>query len=231
MAQAAQPAHAAQPAGGRQLRADAQQNRSRILDAALDVFVEQGPAAPLEEISRRAGTGIATLYRRFPDRQALMKAVVLDALQRTAEEALRATDEEPDAFSALVRYMHRTLDVRTAAVIPALLEVIPLDDEELVRVREQGRRRLEDMVDAAHRAGTLASDVTSGDIGMLVVRLSRPLPGAVSRELNNRLGHRHLDVLINGLRTAGDRPAQIEGPAMTLQQLRTMSPAADTESG
>ena len=50
------------------LRADARDNRARILAAALDVFVELGPSAPLEEISRRAGTGIATLYRRFPTR-------------------------------------------------------------------------------------------------------------------------------------------------------------------
>src|SRR5256885_8664689 len=113
------------------LRADARQNRDRILAAARDVFVELGAGAPLEEISRRAGTGIATLYRRFPDRPALMRAVVLDALARTEEEARRAAAEEPDSFGALTRYMHRALDIRVAAVIPALLEEISLADNEL----------------------------------------------------------------------------------------------------
>src|SRR5215469_15537539 len=69
------------------LRADARDNRRRLLEAARDVFIDRGPGAPLEEIARRAGTGIATLYRRFPDRRALIRDVVLDALQRTADEA------------------------------------------------------------------------------------------------------------------------------------------------
>jgi hypothetical protein len=54
------------------------------------------------------------------------------------------------------------------------------------------------------------------------VRLSRPLPGAFSRELNDRFGHRHLDLLINGLRAVPDGAATIEGPAMTREELRGM---------
>src|SRR5713226_6134452 len=105
----------------RPLRADARDNRRRLLEAARDMFIERGPAAPLDEIARRAGTGIATLYRRFPARRALVREVVRDALQRTIDEARQATEEEPDPFRALARYMHRAVDVRTAAVIPALL--------------------------------------------------------------------------------------------------------------
>src|SRR5260370_3741603 len=55
----------------RRLRADAERNRAAILAAARDVFAEQGLEAPLEEIAARAGVGIATLYRRFPDRAAI----------------------------------------------------------------------------------------------------------------------------------------------------------------
>jgi AcrR family transcriptional regulator len=210
----------------RPLRADARHNRSRLLAAALDVFMEMGPAAPLEEISRRAGTGIATLYRHFPDRRALMKAVVLDALRRTAEEASRAADEEPDAFSALTRYLHRTLDIRAAAIIPQLLDVLPLDDADTLLAREHGTRRLQSIVDAAHRDGSLRQDITAGDIGMLSVRLFRPLPGAFPRDLNDRLGHRHLAVLINGLRARAD-DAELVGPAITLAQLREITPKLD----
>src|SRR5213076_1687635 len=101
------------------LRADALANRARILSAARDTFVELGPSAPLEEISRRAGTGIATLYRRFPDRQALL---------------------------------------------PAILEELPQHDEELERLRTEGSRLLDELVAAAHDAGTLRAEVTSGDI-------------------------------------------------------------------
>ncbi|HEV2784096.1 MAG TPA: TetR/AcrR family transcriptional regulator [Actinophytocola sp.] len=213
----------------RPLRADARQNRDRILAAARDVFVELGPGAPLEEIARRAGTGIATLYRRFPYRHALMRAVVLDALERTAEEARLATEEEPDAFRGLARYMHRALDIRVAAVIPALLDEISMDDEEIRAVSDPGVKLIQGLIDAAKRDGALRPDVTFGDIGTLVVRLSRPLPGSFPREVNDRLGHRHLDLLINGLRATQGAEADIGGPAMTFDDLQEMrrSPSPD----
>src|SRR5437870_4758030 len=90
----------------RGLRADAMRNRAHVLAAARDVFVEHGADAPLDEIARRAGVGIATLYRRFPDREALLRAVALDVLARTGDEARAAEAEEPDPFGALGRYMH-----------------------------------------------------------------------------------------------------------------------------
>jgi AcrR family transcriptional regulator len=203
----------------RPLRADARDNRRRLLEAARDVFIERGPAAPLDEIARRAGTGIATLYRRFPDRRALVREVVRDALQRTIDEARRAAEEEPDPFRALARYMHRAIDVRTAAVIPALLGEIPFDDEEIRHARETGPAMLQTLVDAAHQAGTLRADVTSGDVGMLIARLSRPLPGGFPPETNARLSHRHLDLVIDGLRATARQPAQLRGPALNIADL------------
>ncbi len=209
----------------RPLRADAVHNRGRILAAARDVFVEYGAAAPLDVIARRAGTGIATLYRRFPDREALMRAVVLDALQKTADEARSAADEVSDPFDALVRYMHRALDIRTGAVIPALLDEISLHDDEMVRAREAGSEQLQKLIDGAHRAGTLRREVTFADIGLLIVRLSRPLPGPFPREVNDALSHRHLDLVVNGIR--GDAPSakseKIGGPAMSLRDLQKLA--------
>ncbi|MBV9594906.1 MAG: TetR/AcrR family transcriptional regulator [Actinobacteria bacterium] len=204
------------------LRADARNNRARILAAALDVFVELGPSAPLEEISRRAGTGIATLYRRFPTRSALMTAVVLGALTRTIDEARAARESESSAFEALRRYMHRALEIRAAAVIPALLGQVPLDDPEMRQVRTRGAAAVQSLVDAAHAEGSLRTEVTSGDIGMLIVRLARPLPGAFDRDLDNALAHRHLDLLIEGLVIDAhviDRDHAAAGPALTLADL------------
>jgi AcrR family transcriptional regulator len=208
------------PDVARRLRADAADNRRRLLEAARDVFIERGPAAPMEEIARRAGTGIATLYRRFPDRRALIREVVLDALQRTIAEARQAAADEPDPFAALARYLHRAIDVRTAAVIPALLAEVPLDDEEITRARQAGPPLLQALVDAARQSGALRSDVTSGDIAMLIVRLSRPLPGGFPPETNSALSHRHLDLLIDGLRAAARHPAELAGPALSIADLR-----------
>ena len=212
-----------QPKGAdRPLRADARDNRNRILTAAAEVFVEQGPGAPLEDISRRAGTGIATLYRRFPDRKALTRAVALDALQRTAAEAVRARDEEPTAFAALVRYMHRVLDIGIGAVFPVLLDEIPFEDEEIAAVRDDGVAVFQGLVTTAQRDGDLRPDITHADVGMLLVRMSRPLPGPMSRALAGEVAHRHLDLFIDGLRASAARPQDLGGPALTFGDLRSM---------
>jgi AcrR family transcriptional regulator len=204
----------------RPLRADAEENRGRILAAARDVFVELGPGAPLEEISRRAGTGIATLYRRFPDRAALMQAVVREGLEQAAVDARSAADEEPDPFEALRRYVHSALDSRVAAVIPALLDAMPPDDSELAATRTESARLLEQLVDAAQRAGKLRQDITAGDIGTFVVRLARPLPGPLPRDVDAVLAHRHADLLLDGLRARSDGALPLSGPAMTFSDLQ-----------
>lgn len=210
-------------ASTRPLRADARRNRDQILAAARDVFVEHGASAPLEEIARRAGTGIATLYRRFPDRQALMRAVVLDALERTIEESRAALAEEPDAFDALTRYLHRVLDLRTAAVIPVVMNEFPyLEDAEIGPASTASAQVIQRLVDAAHAQGTLRRDVTFGDLGLMVVRLSRPLHGPFTPEVNKSLGHRHLDLLIDGLRVRDGSAGPLGGPAIELDDLRAM---------
>jgi len=104
-------------------------------------------------------------------------------------------------------------------VIPALLGEIPFSDEEITLARQAGSAAAQALVDAAHRAGTLRSDVTSGDIGLLIVRLSRPLPGEFPAAVQYRLSHRHLNLVIDGLRPTARQPAELGGPALTLADL------------
>ncbi len=208
----------------RELRSDARRNHQQILAAARDLFVERGPSAPLEDIARRAGVGIGTLYRRFSDRETLMRAVVLDALVETVEIAERAGREEASAMDALVRYMHAALDLRVSAVIPALLDVLDLDDAVLLPARDRGAASVQRLVDAAHAEGSLSDQVTFADVGMMLVRLSRPLPGPLSEELNAQLGHRHLDLLVSGLRSGQDAvEAPLEGPELSREDLNKLA--------
>ena len=208
----------------RELRSDARRNHQQILAAARDLFVERGPSAPLEDIARRAGVGIGTLYRRFSDRETLMRAVVLDALVETVEIAERAGREEASAMDALVRYMHAALDLRVSAVIPALLDVLDLDDAVLLPARDRGAAGVQRLVDAAHAEGSLSDQVTFADVGMMLVRLSRPLPGPLSEELNAQLGHRHLDLLVSGLRSGQDAvEAPLEGPELSRKDLNKLA--------
>jgi AcrR family transcriptional regulator len=201
---------------GRRLRADAQRNHEQLLAAARDVVVERGPAAPLEEVARRAGVGIGTLYRRFPDRTALLRAVVVDALQRASRAAENALAEETDGFSALSRYMHAALESRVSTVIPVVLGALDLEDPEVGAAREAGAALVQQVVDAAHRDGSLPAGVTFGDVGTILVRLSRPLPGPVPPEVDAELAHRHLDLFLAGMRTAGDR----KDPGLEREDLR-----------
>jgi AcrR family transcriptional regulator len=209
------------------LRADARLNRRRVLAAARDVFVELGADAPLDLVARRAGVGIATLYRHFPDRDALMRAVALDVLVEVGQEARHALAEEPTGFQALARYMHAALDARIAAVFPALLGRIPMRDPEFEAADRAATEPVELIIDEAQTQGSLRPDIAFGDIGLMLIRLSRPLPGLFPRELNDSLAHRHLDLMLDGMRADFEwRP--LSGPAMSLADLQRLgNPGGD----
>src|SRR6476661_8337345 len=117
----------------RVLRADARRNQEQVLQAARDLFIERGLDCPLEEVARRAGVGIGTLYRRFGDRDALVKAVLLDALAQSLASAERALGSGEDGLEGVATYLREMLDVRVSAVIPLALD--RLDDPDLERVR------------------------------------------------------------------------------------------------
>ncbi len=105
--------HPSPPRPARPLRRDAQRNRDAILAAARQVFCDHGLEAPLEEIARRAGVGIATLYRRFPSRVELLDAVLADTVQAhvdAAEQAL-ATD---DPWGGFTYYLEATCRLQAA---------------------------------------------------------------------------------------------------------------------
>lgn len=200
------------------MRADAVRNRDRILRATVDLVLEQGPSAGMEAIARRAGVGVATVYRHFPDRASLLAQVQLECLTSAADEAEAALAEERDAFAALARYMHKAVELRISAVMPLLNERVHAD-EELLAARRRGRSAIDSLVGRAHREGALRPEVTTGDISMLIIRVSRPVPGITATE-NLELSHRHLEILLNGfLNVLGDQP--LPGPTISIDQLTT----------
>lgn len=186
------------------MRADARRNHGQLLTAALDAVLELGPQAPLGEIAGRAGVGIGTLYRRFADRGALLTAVVADALERSHESAQRALtaheEGSADGLDALATYMHDVLDLRVSAVIPMVLGRDDLDEGVIGPVREASAAAVQGLVDAAHQDGSLPPHVTFGDVGTLLVRLSRPLPGVTDSAADLALAHRQLALALDGLR-------------------------------
>jgi AcrR family transcriptional regulator len=203
------------------LRADARRNRDQILTAARDIFIDRGVDAPLDEIAVRAGVAIATLRRRFADRHALERAVALDAWARVIEETERAGAEEPQAFGVLVRYLRRGLKLRVGSLFPALVTELDGDDD-ITRAREQAAGVLRAIVARAHEEGTLRSDVDAGDIGLILVRLGRPL-AHLPPALDEAMARRQLEVLIDGLRAApSDSLETLSGPKLSFRELRSI---------
>src|SRR4051794_14326066 len=91
-------------APARPLRADAARNRTRVLDAARTAFAEAGLDVGVEEIARRAGVGKGTLYRRFPTKEALVRAIFEDILDEL-EQVSCDTDGEQDPRAAFGRFL------------------------------------------------------------------------------------------------------------------------------
>jgi hypothetical protein len=147
-----------------------------------------------------------------------MRAVVIAALEHARGAAEDALAEERSAFDALVRYLHAAVDTRVSAVIPALLEAVEFDDADVTAAREASAAAMQRLVDEAHAEGKLAADVGFGDIGTLLVRLSRPLPGPVDAEFDRELAHRHVDIVVEGLRPSRRRRGRA---AVSRDELRT----------
>jgi len=88
-------------------RADARRNYDKLISAARAAFTEEGGSASLEEIARRAGVGIGTLYRNFPTRQDLLEAVYVEEVEAVCQTAEDLLGEPP--WEALVAWLHRFL--------------------------------------------------------------------------------------------------------------------------
>ncbi len=209
------------------MRSDARRNLEQLLEAARELVVEKGAGVPLEDVAKRAGVGIATLYRRFPDRDSLLRAVVVDALTRTQQAAERAAEiEEP--FDALATYLRAALELRVSAVMPQVLDVLDLDDAEVAAARDGSARAVEALVDAARDCGDLPEDVSFADVGMMLVRIARPLPGPLPMEAKDELARRHLELFIRGLRAPA--PGALGGPSLSLDDLSAMVGRGSGES-
>src|SRR5215472_6770010 len=167
----------------RPMRADAQRNYTRLLGAASAAFVEHGADdVSLEEIARRAGVGIGTLYRHFPTRQALLEAVYRDQvelLQARAEELLKA--ESPgDALADWLRALMKFSSTKHS-LTSALLATLGKDSDLLSSCAKVIRDAADALLDRAQEAGVVRPDADSGRADrMLALILDglRPQPAA-----------------------------------------------------
>lgn len=158
----------------RKPRADSLRNRDRLLTAAKAAFGEAGAEAPLEDIARRAGVGIGTLYRHFPTREALVAAVYAREIEQLAASADALLAEGP-AGRALGAWLNLLIDyMATKRVIAPALRADPGEGSRLYA--SSGSTILETLkrlTDAAHAAGDIRADIGFEDILRMMSGLSQ----------------------------------------------------------
>lgn len=191
------------------MRADAQRNRDRILGAARELVAETGTDATMEDIARRAGVAVGTLYRHFPAKEDLVSAVIDDSTVRIAaltEAALATVEAEGDPaagpqFAALIRQvLDRLTTDRVFKAAAGRLDHHDLSGAVLAPGSSEARAvaAITALLDRARAAAAVRADVTLADLVMLV----GAAPGS---ETPAPLRARYAEIVIAGL-TGGTAP-------------------------
>jgi len=159
----------ATPRPAEQLRADARQNHARLLTAASEAFTEHGADAPLEDIARRAGVGIGTLYRHFPTRLDLQAAAFRNQVTTICGQADQLLDEDtPEhAFLGWIKLLAVYLSGKRG-LSKSLIAALGKDSELLSTCWATMRDTTERTLSAAQHAGLIRTDVTAMDVMRLV---------------------------------------------------------------
>jgi AcrR family transcriptional regulator len=174
-------------------RADAQRNRDRILAAAREAFGELGGDVSMAEVARRAGVGMATLYRNFPGRQELLEALYADEVDALCRAALTAEGDTPG--QRLETWLRRFFEYFTGkrAIASALLEHVSDDDDVFDSNRARVLAAGEPLLAAAQRGREVRDDVTLEQALDLTIAVAK-MPG------ETKYTETILQVAIDGLR-------------------------------
>jgi len=178
------------------MRADARRSRAKLLAAATAAFAENGADAPLEDIARRAGVGIGTLYRHFPTRTDLQAAVFrsqVDAVCSTADELIGTVTPE-QAFAGSLHAIGSYL-ITKRGLAKALVDSLGSDSELISVCTMRMRVTLDRLRGQAQDTGAIRKDVTAQDVLRMmhgVVMATEQSPGDTDRLLG---------ILLDGLRT------------------------------
>ncbi len=182
--------------GARPLRADAQRNRARILEAAQVEFAESGGGAQIDAIAARAGVGVGTFYRHFPTKEALVDQLVRERFEAMAADAAAALEvgDPWTAFSGLLHACGERCEL-DAGTQHLFLAVGP-DAAERLAVETGLQGRSQQLIDRGVAAGVVRADFRAEEIGMLMCGLSSTM-GFQKASWDWR---RHLEIVLDGLR-------------------------------
>lgn len=189
------------------MRADAQKNRQRLIEVTVQLVMEVGGEPARDAVAERAGVGIGTLYRHFPEQQSLLHAAVRHVLEKTIGAGEGLVKTVPDGVDMLRQYMHMALDsgIGVVNIIHPLLENRDWPD-----LLARATALMKAIVGRAVQEGSVRSDLSERDIVFALTRFARPLPVGLPSSEERALAHRHLDFYIDGLCAPRGPPPQVD---------------------
>ncbi|HEY4895586.1 MAG TPA: helix-turn-helix domain-containing protein [Solirubrobacteraceae bacterium] len=183
----------------RPLRADARRNRERILVAARELFAREESDVQIDDVARRAGVGVGTVYRHFPDKEALMGELVRErfgVFNERLRTALEERDAEPfDALTGAIR------DNAASVAEDAATRFAFMSGGERVFAHASAEREefmvlADELVERAHAAGQLRPEFIAQDIPMVMCGVC----AAIDKRAAGWDWRRHLELIIHGMR-------------------------------
>jgi AcrR family transcriptional regulator len=183
-------------------RKDAARNRQRILDAAKELFAERGLSVTLHDIAARAGVGVGTIYRHFPDKKPLIDAIFEEHLaEMTAlfEQALA----DPDPWRSIVWVHEQTLEnqARNRGLKELLLGTTPEAPDRARQFRAQLHPLAAQLIERGQAAGVVRADAETQDFGLLQTMVGAVMDAAA--EVDPNLWRRYFTIALQGLRPEG----------------------------
>jgi len=203
----------------RHLRADAQRNRERILEAARGAFADEGAQTHVAAIAERAGVGVGTVYRHFPTKEALRDALIADRLETLQAELVAARKEEESAWTGFRRFFRAVAHMQIRD--RSLMEFIAgasIGSAELEQQRDRLYAQARELMRDAQREGAMRTDVEPGDMPLLLGGIAQVLAGAVPRA--EELGERCVAIVLDGLVAPGTTP--LTGRALDRPEIRSL---------
>lgn len=191
------------------VRQDAAENKQAIVAAARQLLITEGPGVSMRSIAKKAGVGVATVSRHFPERLSLVDAVSSAEVARIKEEVdshLQGFDEDPEGTWR--ETIHRIASLNFAAVVQAAAaeaNAASFSDEDVRGIAEQRTAELtaiyQSILEPAQRAGLCPESLTPLELHIGIGLITRPLPRTpVSTDYLSGIQAQLIDTLLDGLK-------------------------------
>jgi AcrR family transcriptional regulator len=205
----------------RTMRADAERNRRRLLDAATEMFCERGLDVGVGEIAQQAGVGRGTLFRNFPSKEHLIAAIVVERMTESISRG-RAALEAPDPGQALFDLIEQSVGrLQGDRALFDALDDTWLANEEIRRIHTELLDVLDALVRRAQEAGAVRADISAVDVLMMIKGVCEAVTSF--QHVNPDVALRQLDLIRAAISVPGIQPP-LRGQPPTIEDLEQAPP-------